>query len=122
MAEMFVPNLGQTPDAEARRDAVHVAVAPVVAGQTLLPGVTVGLDVDGEAVRSADPIGIVDPFRTDAVEPGERFWLLLFPNTITGLRHSWTHPAFAAKPPTAQAASVLPASGNDSNWLPGDFR
>lgn len=85
-------------DGERRRDAIHVAVAPVTAVERLSPGQHVGLVREGdvELVGScAEPIGVVDPFLTADVEPGQRFWLFLYPETITGLRHVWTHPAFS---------------------------
>lgn len=92
------PQLGQLiEDGELRRDAVHIAVAPVTAAERLMPGQAVGmasessLELVGPCEQS---IGIVDPFLTHPVESGQRFWLFLFPGTITGLRHVWTHPVF----------------------------
>lgn len=99
------PRLGRLiDDGDRRRDAIHIAVAPVTAAQRLAPGRHVGLvrADDLELVGPCDnPIGIVDPFLAADVEPGQRFWLFLYPGTITALRHVWTHPAF-----TAAAAAV----------------
>ena len=93
------PQLGQLiEDGDRRRDAIHIAVAPVTATERLAPGQHVGLVREGnlELVGPCDcHIGIVDPFLTKEVEPGQRFWLLLYPGTVTGLRHIWTHPVFA---------------------------
>jgi hypothetical protein len=81
-------------DEGAYRDAVHVAVAPVVAAATLAPGQHVSVQ-DGAAYGSLkQPIGVVDPFLKRSVEKGQRFWLFLYPQTITSLRHEWSHPAF----------------------------
>jgi hypothetical protein len=96
-----IPNLGEVPAEDARRDAVHIAVAPVIAGCNLQPGQRVGLHdgrlfAEGEHIEA---IGIVDPFRTQPVASGERFWLFLFPGSITGLCHVWQHPAFRPKLP-----------------------
>jgi hypothetical protein len=94
------PRLGQLiEDGDRRRDAIHIAVAPVTAAERLAPGQHVGLVQEGdlELVGPCDrTIGVVDPFLTEEVEAGQRFWLFLYPGTITGLRHVWTHPAFAA--------------------------
>ena len=94
------PQLGQLIESgERRRDAIHIAVAPVTAATRLAPGQHVGLVQEGnlELVGPCDNnIGIVDPFLEEEIEPGQRFWLFLYPGTITGLRHVWGHPAFKA--------------------------
>jgi len=96
------PNLGELIlDGDRRRDAIHLAVVPVTASVPLNPGDHVGFATEDrrEIVGPSDePLGIVDPFLTQAVKPGDRFWLYLYPNTITGMRHIWSHPAFRARP------------------------
>lgn len=98
-----VAKLGHLHDTPQGRDAVHVAIFPAMAAQILAPGDHVGL-VPGSAEEVMQPndvvasIGIVDPFlRQRFVGVGARFFVFLYPQTITGLRHVWTHPAFAAE-------------------------
>ena len=89
-------HIGKTIDDtdDARRDAVHFALAPVIADVILGPGQHIGI-IDGDRVGPCDkPLGIVDPFLTKSVRPGEKFWMFLYPNTITSLRHEWSHDAF----------------------------
>ena len=102
---MNIIPLGKLATEDAGRDAIHIAVAPVVAAQILSPGEHVGINGDGQAVSSMNGIGIVDPYLMRAVKPGERFYLCLYPNTITSLRHHWVHPAFKEEAP-AELAKV----------------
>lgn len=81
-----------------RRDAIHLAVEPVIAGEKLKPGTEIFLGDDGKAYRAygnTKALGIVDPFLQNPVRFGDRFWLVVMPRMITSLRHVWTHPAFA---------------------------
>lgn len=89
------PVFGQlVTDPDAKRDAIHVASAPTVAPVPLRPGQQV--DAAGRpATRAGGAVGIVDPFLLDPVDPGQRFWLFLFPRSVVGLRHAWSHPAYA---------------------------
>lgn len=83
-------------ESEAERDAIHVAVAPVIAGECLLAGQHVGVSF-GYAYSHANKIGIVDPILKTPVLQGQRFWLWMYPHTVENLRHDWDHPAFGKR-------------------------
>ncbi len=80
---MTGPEFGKlVTDADAKRDAVHVAVIPMTAVRRMMPG---------EKMIN----GVVDPFLSEPVQVGQRFWLFIYPGTVTGIRHAWQHPAFS---------------------------
>lgn len=79
------------------KDAIHIAVCPVVAGKKLKPGEHVGLEsINNQLIANStsEKIGIIDPFLKKSVNVNEQCWLFLYPQTITSLRHEWTHPFF----------------------------
>lgn len=89
--------LGEYPKTNDDRDAVHIAIIPMIAGEALQPGDRVR-KVDGEIFKTDDaPIGIVDPFLSGEIRRGKRVWLCLFPNQVIGMRHHWKHAAFIPK-------------------------
>lgn len=103
MAKDAVATMGSIlPDDAGGRDAVHVAVVSAVSDVALRPGQDIGVehvegqrDVRAHAVSSTRAgVGKVDPYLTANVKPGQRFWLYLYPRSITGLNHNWSHPAF----------------------------
>lgn len=89
------------------RDAVHIAVVPVTAGEDLRPGeklrVTFDSLLSSEYVvmngdYNEDYIGRADPFIEGwQIKKGAKFWMWLRPGTITGLKHVWTHPTLDGK-------------------------
>lgn len=94
------PVLGKLIEGDAYRDAVHIAIAPVTAAGPLAPGQRIGFvedDTDRVQACVENLLGIVDPYLEDWVREGDQFYMFLFPNTITALRHVWTHPAFTFK-------------------------
>lgn len=103
-----------------QRDAVHIAVAPVVAAESLTPGqrITFALEGNRESVVGAtgeNAIGIVDPFIRGGVWEGARFWMFLLPNTITSLRHQWTHPVFGDDTTKSESQAWIEAFAAELN-------
>lgn len=92
-----------------KRDAIHIAVEPCIAAHKLHAGEHVGRTAGGKFSCCTKPLGIVDPFLKTPVQPGERFWLLIYPREITSLRHVWAHPEF----PDAEVASFAEESGEN---------
>lgn len=90
-------NLGQLITDKQQRDAIHIAVAPVIAAEAMEPGQHIQLNHEGKACSGKEPIGIVDPYLKQDVMPGDQFWLFMYPKTVTNLRHEWNHPAFERK-------------------------
>lgn len=95
--------IGKRPTGKEGRDAVHFAVIPMIAGAFLRKCDRVKFaegskeicvqEWDGD--EKGQVVGVVDPFIEFGYVPkGERFWLFLMPQTITSLRHEWTHPLF----------------------------
>lgn len=80
-------------DGSSGRDAVHVAILMVTAGEYLSPGDRVTVNQQGVATESwVSSIGVVDPFLKNNVECGDKFYVLMNPNQVTNLRHAWDCP------------------------------
>lgn len=90
--------LGKLIKGEAERDAIHIAVFPMIAGEMLYPQSRVKIKYGTKNVALDQPswsgksIGIVDPFLIQPVREGQGFYCCLYPNTVTGMRHHWQHP------------------------------
>ncbi len=107
--------LGQIIDATQKRDAIHLAVEPVIAGEDLMPGHPITVR-DGTATyaRQGDgALGIVDPFLPGLIAKGQRFWFVMNPRMVTSLRHVWSHPAF----PDDAGGGVSPDKAASEAWL-----
>lgn len=77
------------------RDAIHVAILVAESDESLEPGTHVSL-IEGSKTKVSEfgtrLIGIVNPFSTQSTYPGIPFCVFIYPNTIVGLRHEWSHP------------------------------
>ncbi len=105
--------IGYPPTADHKRDAVHIAVIPVIAAHKLTPGWSVSV-VDNLASVDfgKDAVGLVDPFLREDVLPGHLFWLFLYPGTTQQLRHDWSHPAFPEPEPEVIYAEDVNVRGS----------
>lgn len=92
------------------KDAVHIAVVTVEAGMNMRPGRAVFIDRDGRAYNASEAtsIGIVDPFLKANVKQGDKFFLFMQPESVSNVRHSWSHPAIADGNNVAPVASEEP--------------
>lgn len=105
--------LGMLISENEKRDAIHLAVENVTAQVKLYPGQDVGPDG-----TTLNPVGIVDPFLKAPVQPGKRFWLVIYPRQIKSLRHVWSHPAFPDEPAVATALVVTQSPKEASlQWI-----
>ena len=88
--------LGTIHTRKERRDAIHLAVEQVTAGEVLVAGQHIIIDETGVAhpVKVGQGLGVVDPFIVRDIMPGERFWFVMYPRQVHSLRHVWSHPAF----------------------------
>lgn len=91
---------------DAVRDAIHVAIAPVIANERLFPGEHVGV-INGVASKNYPNIGIVNPFLKGTLCKGDRFYVCLYPDTVTGMTHHWEHPSFQEVVPSLDKQAVL---------------
>lgn len=112
---------GVLPDDVCGRDAVHVAVISATARVRLHPGQHVGfIDTPvedgfivhqgllGDDENPGEVVGIVDPFIKGSIVPGQRVWVFLYPRTITGLQHHWSHPSFDKPSISAPVVKPIP--------------
>lgn len=112
MSDQSKLGLGQIIKTPQQRDAIHIAVMPIVAGASFKPGAHVGIH-EGVARFTPNPVGIVDPFLKKGVHQGDTFWLYLYPGTVTGLRHMWSHPDIAEETPTLSVTEM----SESERWL-----
>ena len=111
--------IGKIIRTKAERDAIHVAVAPAVANEQLEPGTHVGLAKNGKATKYGimGNVGIVDPFLAEIVQKGDRFYIFLYPGSITSLRHEWTHEAFPDSLPSVTPDTDKNAINPSVQWI-----
>lgn len=83
------------------RDAVHVPVILVEAGEDLVGGEHVGVISDDISyivgTGAHKKVGIVDPF-LKGIGKGQMFWMWMDPDQVTSVKHNWYHSSFNSNP------------------------
>ncbi|QOI72523.1 hypothetical protein pEaSNUABM50_00533 [Erwinia phage pEa_SNUABM_50] len=103
--------LGTIHTRDEHRDAIHLGVEPVIAGEDIAVGANIGIGTDGKAYATdfrsdIKAVGISDPFLRNRINEGESFWLVVYPRKITSLRHVWSHPDFDSDEPVLDISSL----------------
>jgi len=96
--------LGRSPEELGIKDAVHVAIVSLRAGQALKPADHITLNDEREAVR-CDPsksFGVVNPFVNGPTVRGTWFWGLLHMQEVPSVQHHWDHPEHSFAAPTTE--------------------
>lgn len=81
------------------RDATHIPIIVVVAGDIISPAEDIRLEKPGDedGLFVAFPstvgnrVGVADPFLSVDVHPGQMFYCWLKPESTKKLWHQWTH-------------------------------
>lgn len=82
--------LVQKPTEAGIKDAVHCAIVSVRAGATIQPGQRCKINEFGEAIPGNGP-GFANVFMTNQVLTGEFLWLMMHPNEVESVLHTWEH-------------------------------
>lgn len=85
--------LGTRLPAPLKKDAVHLAVFSATVAMAHRSGAPVGIREGKISPMFTPHVGISDPFINAKLEPGDIVQVILFPRTISEVRHVWDHPA-----------------------------
>lgn len=106
--------LGSIIDENAKRDAIHLAVEPVVIGEDdMFPGQNVCIRGGKVFSSGSKLLGIIDPFLKTPPNKGDKVWLIVYPRTISSLRHVWEHPDFKSQQYKDKEISIV----KSEEWL-----
>lgn len=94
-------NLFENPTPDSKRDAIHVAIEPAVAGANINLWHKWIRKFNGEwfPCGEQEAHGIVNCWRSEHLSKGDVFWAMIKPGTVNGMRHHWSHPELDEETP-----------------------